>query len=211
MLEHLAKSQSIFERFFADNPIPATELVYHSPFELLIAVILSAQATDKAVNRVTGPLFTRANTPKMLLDLGEANLRQYIQSINYYLAKAKYIIRTSKLLVERHQSEVPNNRESLEALPGVGRKTANVILNTIFKQPVIAVDTHVFRVCHRTGLAQGKTSEGVEKHLMQVVPKIYQPHAHHWLVLHGRYVCTARHPRCSMCLIREFCDTGKML
>lgn len=204
----LTKSQAIFQRFQAAHPSPTTELIYHSPFELLVAVILSAQATDKSVNYATKRLFAVANTPQALLTLGELHLKTYIQSINLYPTKAKRIIQTCALLIERHQAQVPSDRASLEDLPGVGRKTANVILNTIFGQPVIAVDTHIFRVCNRTGLAPGKTPQAVEKRLMEIVPAVYQRQAHHWLVLHGRYICRARNPSCSNCLIREFCDSG---
>ena len=208
MFYDLSRSQTIFQRFYIANPSPTTELIYHSPFELLIAVMLSAQATDKSVNRATEGLFKVANTPQAFLTLGETRLKTYIQSVNLYPTKARHIIRTCVILIEQYQSQVPNNRVNLEALPGVGRKTANVILNTIFGQPVIAVDTHIFRVCNRTGLAPGKTPQAVEKSLMQVVPIHYRQHAHHWLVLHGRYICTARYPACDRCLIKDLCEMG---
>jgi endonuclease-3 len=206
LLKRVSQSQAIFERFYRQNPHPCTELVYHSPFELLVAVILSAQATDKAVNQSTQSLFKCANTPQGLLVLGEAGLRQYIRSINYYPTKAKNILKTCALLIERHQAQVPNNRAALEALPGVGRKTANVVLNVIFGHPEIAVDTHIFRLSNRTGLAIGRTSQAVEKGLLAIVPTQYQRHAHHWLVLHGRYTCKARQPLCKTCLIQDLCD-----
>jgi endonuclease III len=199
------KAQIIFQRFQAVNPAPTTELIYHSPFELLVAVILSAQATDKSVNRATKALFEVANTPPKMLALGETRLKHYIQSINFYANKAKYLIKTCTLLIQYHQAQVPADRTSLEALPGVGRKTANVILNTLFGEPVIAVDTHIFRVCNRTGLAPGKTPLAVEKQLHQLVPITYKKQAHHWLILHGRYVCTARNPSCHKCLIQDLC------
>lgn len=199
------KIRAIFERFKKGNPTPTTELVYHSPFELLIAVILSAQATDKSVNKATGPLFKVANTPEKMAALGVHQLESYIKTIGLYKAKAKNIITTCHLLIDQFKSKVPNDRESLESLAGVGRKTANVILNTYFNEPVIAVDTHIFRVANRIGLAKGKTPLAVEKQLTKNIPAAYRHNAHHWLILHGRYVCTARRPHCPTCLIRDLC------
>lgn len=196
----------IFLRFRAENPKPTTELVYQTPFELLIAVILSAQATDKAVNKATGPLFRIANTPQTILKLGEEALRDYIKTIGLYKNKAKNIIGTCQSLIEKFHSIVPADRASLESLPGVGRKTANVILNTCFNQPTIAVDTHIFRVANRIGLAKGKTPLAVESQLNKNVPLEFKQDAHHWLILHGRYVCTARKPHCPTCIIRDLCD-----
>lgn len=197
---------AIFQRFSAQNPNPRTELIYHSHFELLISVILSAQATDKSVNKATTVLFKVANTPEKILALGEQKLRDYIKTIGLLNTKAKNIIKTCALLVERYHSKVPNTREALESLPGVGRKTANVILNSAFGEPTLAVDTHIFRVANRTGLAAGKTPLAIEQKLVKLIPKEYLLHAHHWLVLHGRYVCTARKPLCSTCLIRDLCE-----
>ncbi|MBK8898674.1 MAG: endonuclease III [Candidatus Competibacteraceae bacterium] len=199
------KAQQLFERLRAARPKPTTELRYRSPFELLVAVILSAQATDKKVNEATEPLFRLANTPQALLALGEAKLKDSIKTIGLYNMKAANIRKTCTLLLQRHGGEVPNDRAALEALPGVGRKTANVILNTAFGQPTIAVDTHIFRVANRTGLAPGKTVREVEEGLLRVTPPAFKPDAHHWLILHGRYVCTARKPRCPDCPIRELC------
>ena len=199
------KCTAVFERFRQQNPDPDTELDYHSPFELLIAVMLSAQATDISVNKVTRRLFPVANTPQAILDLGIEKLRSYINSIGLYNSKAKHVIATCQLLLEHHQGMVPADREALQRLPGVGRKTANVVLNTVFHQPVMAVDTHIFRVAHRTGLAVAKTVLGVEKELLQVIPATFMLHAHHWLILHGRYVCKARRPLCSDCCIRDLC------
>jgi len=196
----------IFERFKKANPRPATELKYKSHFELLIAVILSAQATDKSVNKATEKLFPIANTPEKIAALGDAGLKKYIKTIGLYTTKAKNVIAACKLLVEKFHSHVPRDRESLESLPGVGRKTANVILNTCFREPVIAVDTHIFRVANRIGLARGKTPLAVEKQLMKNIPKKYIHDAHHWLILHGRYVCVARKPRCPECIIRDLCE-----
>jgi endonuclease-3 len=201
-----AKRQQIFDRLRAANPHPTTELAYHTPFELLVAVILSAQATDKGVNKATERLFPVANTPQSLLGLGETGLKQYIKTIGLYNSKAANIIETCRILVERHGGEVPAERSALEALPGVGRKTANVILNTAFGQPTIAVDTHIFRVANRTGLAKGKTPLEVERRLLRLVPEEFKQDAHHWLILHGRYTCTARSPRCPECLIRDLCE-----
>ena len=196
----------IFERFRQANPKPTTELRYHTPFELLVAVILSAQATDQAVNKATAELFKAADTPQAVLKLGESGLKRYIKTIGLFNTKARNIMETCRILVERHGNEVPDNREALEALPGVGRKTANVILNTAFGQPTIAVDTHIFRVANRIGLAIGKTPLAVEMQLLESVPKAFRHDAHHWLILHGRYVCTARRPRCPQCLIHDLCE-----
>jgi len=201
-----AKRQEIFLRLQAANPHPTTELEFHSAFELLVAVILSAQATDISVNAATRQLFPVANTPQGLLDLGEDKLRDYIQRIGLYKTKARHIIQTCQILLEKHGGAVPQTREALETLPGVGRKTANVVLNTAFGQPTIAVDTHIFRVSNRTGLAPGKTMLEVEKKLLKVVPDQFKHDAHHWLILHGRYVCQARKPRCGMCRIVDLCD-----
>ncbi len=200
------KRRAIFERLQAANPHPTTELEYHSPFELLIAVMLSAQATDISVNAATRLLFPVANTPQALLDLGEEKLREYIQRIGLYKTKAKHVMQTCRILIEQHHGEVPPRREALEALPGVGRKTANVILNTAFGQPTIAVDTHIFRISNRIGLAPGKTVLEVEHKLLKVIPKEFLHDAHHWLILHGRYVCRARLPRCAECIIYDLCE-----
>ena len=196
----------IFRRFKSVNPNPTTELEYRSTFELLIAVILSAQATDKGVNVATRKLFSTANTPEKILDLGEVGLRDYIKSIGLYKTKAKNIIATCNLLIQHHGSKVPQTREELEKLPGVGRKTANVILNTAFGQPTMAVDTHIFRVANRTGLARGKTVLEVELKLLKYIPKEFSHDAHHWLILHGRYVCIARKPKCAICIINDLCE-----
>ncbi|MBA1147055.1 endonuclease III [Ectothiorhodospiraceae bacterium WFHF3C12] len=200
------KRREIFRRLKASNPAPTTELTYTTPFELLVAVVLSAQATDRGVNKATAKLFPVANTPQAILELGEAGLKHYIQTIGLYNSKARNIIQACRLLVDRHGGQVPDNRKDLEALPGVGRKTANVILNTAFGQPTIAVDTHIFRVSNRTGIAKGKTVRAVEDRLARVVPKEYRHDAHHWLILHGRYVCTARKPRCGECVIYDLCE-----
>jgi endonuclease III len=200
------KRGAIFARLRAANPQPRTELNYRSPFELLVAVILSAQATDKSVNKATASLFLTANTPGAMAELGVAGLSPYIRSIGLYNGKAKNIIATSRLLLERHGGEVPTSRESLQLLPGVGRKTANVILNTAFGQATIAVDTHIFRVANRTGLATGKTVHAVEEKLMKYVPPEYLKDAHHWLILHGRYICKARNPDCPVCIIADLCE-----
>ena len=186
-------------------PEPTTELNYSSPFELLVAVVLSAQATDISVNKATGPLFEAANTPEAILALGEAGLREHIKSIGLFNNKAKNIYRTCAILVEEHGGAVPTKREALEALPGVGRKTANVILNTAFGQPTIAVDTHIFRLSNRTGLAPGKNVRAVEDRLVRVTPAEFRKNAHHWLILHGRYVCKARKPECPRCVIADLC------
>jgi endonuclease-3 len=196
----------LFERFQETSPSPTTELHYHTPFELLVAVILSAQATDVSVNKATAKLFPHANTPRAIFDLQEEGLKKYIKTIGLYNAKAKNIIKTCQILIEKHHSKVPSTREALEALPGVGRKTANVILNTAFGEHTIAVDTHIFRVANRIGLSKGKTPLAVEKDLMKVIPKKYQKDAHHWLILHGRYVCQARKPKCQECLIADLCE-----
>jgi endonuclease-3 len=201
-----AKRREIFLRLRAANPHPTTELEYHTPFELLVAVMLSAQATDVSVNSATRLLFPVANTPQAILALGEEKLREFIQRIGLYQTKARHLIQTCQLLIERHGGTVPQTREALEALPGIGRKTANVILNTSFGQPAIAVDTHVFRVANRTGLAPGKTVLEVENKLLKTVPDEFKHDAHHWLILHGRYVCQARKPKCGACIIRDLCE-----
>jgi endonuclease-3 len=198
--------QEIFARLQAANPQPTTELNYTTPFELLIAVILSAQATDKGVNQATARLFPVANTPKAILALGAEGLKDYIRTIGLFNSKAANIIKTCALLLERHGGEVPRDRAALETLPGVGRKTANVILNTTFGESTIAVDTHIFRVANRTGIAPGTTVREVEDKLLQAVPEAFQRDAHHWLILHGRYTCIARKPRCWACLIRDLCE-----
>lgn len=198
--------REIFTRFRAVNPHPATELEYNSPFELLVAVVLSAQATDKSVNLATRKLFPKANTPEKILALGEAGLRDAIKSIGLYRTKAKNILATCALLIEHHGGIVPQTREQLEKLPGVGRKTANVILNTAFGEPTIAVDTHIFRVANRTGIAPGKTVLEVELKLLKRIPKEFRHDAHHWLILHGRYVCIARKPKCAACIINDLCE-----
>jgi endonuclease III len=200
------KRLRIFQTLKAANPAPRTELVYNSPFQLLIAVILSAQATDKSVNLATPALFRDAPTPDKMHALGIKRLSEYISRIGLFRSKAKHIIETCRLLLERHGGEVPQEREALEALPGVGRKTANVVLNTAFGQPTIAVDTHIFRVSNRTGIAPGKDVLEVEKRLLKFVPEDYKLDAHHWLILHGRYTCVARNPRCPQCAIREWCE-----
>ena len=201
-----AKRRAIFARLRGANPAPRTELNYRSAFELLVAVILSAQATDKSVNKATAGLFRAANTPAAILALGVEGLSSYIKSIGLYNGKARNIIATCRLLLERHGGIVPASREELESLPGVGRKTANVILNTAFGQPTIAVDTHIFRVANRTGLAPGKTVRVVEEKLLKFVPAEFLQDAHHWLILHGRYVCTARKPACPTCNIHDLCE-----
>jgi len=199
------RSREIFARLAAADPSPATELCYATPYQLLVAVILSAQATDKGVNRATGPLFADAPTPEAVAALGEEGLAEYVRSIGLYRTKAKNIIAMTRLLLERHGGRVPQSRDALEALPGVGRKTANVVLNIVFGEPTIAVDTHIFRLANRTGLAPGKDVGTVEKRLLATVPPQYLRHAHHWLILHGRYVCKARKPDCPRCLIRDLC------
>ena len=194
-----------FERLQANNPQPATELNYRSDFELLVAVLLSAQATDKSVNKATAVLFTQANTPEAMLALGLEELKKHIKKIGLFNTKAQNLLKTCQLLVERHHGQVPQTREELEGLPGVGRKTANVVLNTAFGMPTIAVDTHIFRVSNRTGLAIGKDVLAVEKQLLARVPTIFMQHAHHWLILHGRYTCIARKPRCGSCVLADLC------
>ncbi len=200
------KRYQIFKRFSDQNPDPATELEYNSSFELLIAVILSAQATDISVNKATKKLYPVANTPQKILNLGIDKLKGYIKTIGLYNSKATNIIKTCEMLVELHNSEVPSSRKALEALPGVGRKTANVMLNTAFGQPVIAVDTHIFRVANRTGIAPGKNVTEVENNLIKHVPEAFLQGAHHWLILHGRYTCKARKPECNACIIEDLCE-----
>jgi endonuclease-3 len=200
------KRREIFARFEKANPNPTTELEYKTPFELLVAVILSAQATDKGVNRATKELFKVANTPEKILALGPEKFTSYVKTIGLYRAKAKNILATCKLLIENHGGKVPRTRDELEALPGVGRKTANVILNTAFGEPTIAVDTHIFRVSNRTGIAPGKNVLEVERNLLKFVEEPFRLHAHHWLILHGRYVCKARKPECPRCLIKDLCE-----
>ena len=200
------KRQEIFQRWYNANPNPTTELAFDNTFELLIAVILSAQATDVGVNKATAKLYPVANTPEAIYALGIEGLNQYIKTIGLYNSKGKNIIETCRLLIEKHNSQVPDKREALEALPGVGRKTANVVLNTAFRQPVMAVDTHIFRVSNRTGIAKGKNVVEVEKGLMRHIPKEFLLDAHHWLILHGRYTCVARKPKCADCMIADLCD-----
>lgn len=201
-----AKRHEIFACLQSANPHPTTELEYHSPFELLVAVILSAQATDKSVNLATRKLFPVANTPQKIMALGEAGLIEMVKRIGLYKSKAKNILATCQLLIDEHNGEVPRTREALEKLPGVGRKTANVVLNTAFGEPTIAVDTHIFRVANRTGLAPGKNVLEVEQKLLKAVPKVFKLDAHHWLILHGRYVCKARKPECGKCIIYHLCE-----
>ncbi|MDZ4297706.1 MAG: endonuclease III [Moraxellaceae bacterium] len=203
---NIEKRRQIFARLKANNPKPETELNYSSPFELLIAVLLSAQATDVSVNKATGPLFKVANTPATMLALGVDGLKRYIKTIGLFNTKAENTIKTCRILVEQHGGEVPQTREALEQLPGVGRKTANVVLNTAFGQPVIAVDTHIFRVANRTRIATGKDVVEVEQRLMRLLPPEYLLDAHHWLILHGRYTCIARKPRCGSCMIEDLCE-----
>ena len=203
-----AQIGEIFIRFAAAAPDPRSELQYINPYTLLVAVVLSAQATDKGVNKATGPLFARAETPEKMVALGEEKLREAIKTIGLYRNKAKNVIALSQALIDRHGGNVPRDREALEALPGVGRKTANVVLNVAFGEPTIAVDTHIFRVANRIGLAPGKTPREVEDGLIAVVPEKYRLHAHHWLILHGRYICIARKPRCPDCLIADLCRYG---
>jgi endonuclease-3 len=200
------KRAEIFRRLQAENPHPTTELEYTTPFELLVAVILSAQATDVGVNKATRRLFPAASTPAAIAALGEAGLKEYIKTIGLFNSKAKNILATCRILMERHGGEVPRDRTALEALPGVGRKTANVVLNTAFGEPTIAVDTHIFRVSNRTGIAPGKNPMEVEKRLLRLVPAEYRKDAHHWLILHGRYTCLARKPRCGSCIIEDLCE-----
>ncbi|HJV02380.1 MAG TPA: endonuclease III [Burkholderiaceae bacterium] len=201
-----AKRYEMFTRFRAANPKPVTELEYTTPFELLIAVLLSAQATDVGVNKATRKLYPVANTPAKILALGEEELKSYIQTIGLYKTKAKNVIATCKILLEQHGGEVPRDRASLEALPGVGRKTANVVMNTAFGEPTMAVDTHIFRVANRTGLAPGKNVDIVEQKLLKFVPREFLHDAHHWLILHGRYTCKARKPECWNCMVADLCD-----
>lgn len=206
------KRHELFVRFREHNPHPKTELVYHSPFELLIAVMLSAQATDVSVNKATLKLFAVANTAQSILDLGLEGLKAYIKTIGLYNTKAQHVMKTCALLLERHQGEVPSERAALEALPGVGRKTANVVLNTAFGQKTMAVDTHIFRVANRIGLAKGKTPLAVELALLKNIESEFLQDAHHWLILHGRYVCTARKPQCAGCFLADLCEyKGKVL
>jgi endonuclease III len=200
------KRRTILERLRAADPHPKSELLHHSPFELLVAVVLSAQATDKGVNKATARLFPVANTPAAIAKLGVDRLIPFVQSIGLFRNKAKNIVALSEILLREHGGKVPASREALEKLPGVGRKTANVVLNVAFGQPTIAVDTHIFRVANRTGLAPATTPEAVEQKLLKFVPDEFKLHAHHWLILHGRYVCTARAPKCGACLIRDLCD-----
>ena len=207
-----AQRTTLFERLKSANPAPTTELEYATPFQLLVAVILSAQATDKSVNIATRRLFADAPTPQAILDLGEGALEEYINRIGLYRTKSKNVIATCRLLIEKHRGNVPNDRAALEALPGVGRKTANVVLNTVFGEPTIAVDTHIFRVANRTHLATGKTPLAVELKLLKAVPILFRQNAHHWLILHGRYVCKARKPECGRCVIADLCQyKGKLL
>ena len=200
------KRHELYSRLRAANPAPTTELEYNTPFELLVAVVLSAQATDKGVNRATARLFPVARTPAAILALGEDGLKKYISTIGLFNAKAKNVVALCRILLEEHGGEVPRDRAALEALPGVGRKTANVVLNTAFGEPTIAVDTHIFRVANRTGLAPGKTVRAVEDRLEKVTPPEFKRDAHHWLILHGRYVCKARKPDCPSCIIADLCD-----
>ncbi len=201
-----AKRHELFRRLQAANPEPKSELAYGSAYQLLVAVVLSAQATDKSVNLATPKLFELAPTPQAMAALGEARVTELIRTIGLFRTKGKNVVALSRMLVELHGGEVPRSREALEALPGVGRKTANVVLNVAFGEPTIAVDTHIFRVANRTGLAPGKTPEEVEAKLLKVVPEAYRRHAHHWLILHGRYVCLARKPGCPQCAIRDLCS-----
>jgi endonuclease-3 len=200
------KRRQIFERFRAAEPHPKSELVYRTPSELLVAVVLSAQATDKSVNLATAKLFPVANTPEKMVELGEARLTEYIKTIGLFRNKAKNVMQLSRLLLQNFNGEVPRTREALESLPGVGRKTANVVLNVAFGQPTMAVDTHIFRVANRTGLGPGKDPLEVEQKLVKFTPPEFMQHAHHWLILHGRYVCVARKPKCPECLIRDLCE-----
>ena len=203
------KRTEIFKRLRAQNPNPTTELVYDNEFELLVAVILSAQATDVSVNKATKELYKVANSPEAICKLGERKLKKYVQSIGLYNTKAKNIIKTCKILIDQFDGKVPEDRAALESLPGVGRKTANVILNTAFGHPTIAVDTHIFRVSNRTGIAPGKTVLEVEKRLLRLLPEEFKRNAHHWLILHGRYTCTARNPKCFECSIADLCEYRK--
>ncbi|HZP11000.1 MAG TPA: endonuclease III [Nevskiaceae bacterium] len=201
-----AKRRKIYERLRANNPAPTTELTHETPFELLVSVVLSAQATDAGVNKATAKLYPVANTPQAMVKLGEAGLKRYISTIGLFNTKAKNVIALSKVLLTQHRGEVPRSREALEALPGVGRKTANVVLNTAFGEPTIAVDTHIFRVANRTKLAPGRNVREVEDELVRVTPDEFKQNAHHWLILHGRYVCKARKPECPRCPIADLCE-----
>ena len=201
-----AKHAQIYARLRENDPQPTTELQYASPFELLVSVILSAQATDVSVNKATAKLYAQASTPQAILELGEAGLKRHIKTIGLFNSKTKNIIETCRILVDQHAGEVPRDRAALEALPGVGRKTANVVLNTAFGEPTIAVDTHIFRVANRTRLAQGKTPLAVEQKLLKNTPEEYRKNAHHWLILHGRYICVARKPRCGACVVEDLCE-----
>ncbi len=205
------KRQKIFEKLREQNPHPKTELKYSSPFELLISVLLSAQATDVSVNKATDKLYAVANTPKAMLDLGEEGVKEYIKTIGLFNSKAKNLIKTCQILYQQYDSEVPQTREQLEALPGVGRKTANVVLNTAFGQHTMAVDTHIFRISNRIGLAPGKDVREVEDRLIKFIPEEFMRDAHHWLILHGRYTCIARKPRCSSCVIEDLCEFKKKI
>jgi len=204
-----AAIEDMFRRLASANPEPKSELEYVNPYTLLVAVVLSAQATDAGVNKATRPLFQRVTTPRQMVELGEEGLREYIKTIGLFNTKAKNVIKLSEILVAEHGGEVPRDREALEKLPGVGRKTANVVLNVAWGEETMAVDTHIFRVSNRTGLAPGKTPEAVERGLLKVVPKPYLRHAHHWLILHGRYVCKARKPDCAKCIIADLCDSDE--
>jgi endonuclease-3 len=206
-----ADIEAFFATLATTNPQPASELEYSSVFELLVAVLLSAQATDRSVNLATRELFAAASTPQAMLALGEEGIAAYIRTIGLYRSKARHLVRTCRILVEQHGGQVPRSREALQALPGVGRKTANVVLNVAFGEPAMAVDTHVFRVANRTGLAPGRTPRDVEQALLQRVPERYRVDAHHWLILHGRYVCTARSPQCPACAVRRWCDYARDL
>ncbi len=203
------KIRDLFSRLQAQNPSPKSELDYVNPFTLLVAVVLSAQATDKGVNKATASLFKKVTTPEAMLKLGLEGLKDYVKSIGLYNSKAANIIELSRLLIEKHGGQVPHDRDALQALPGVGRKTANVVLNVAFGEPTMAVDTHVFRLANRTGLAKGKTPEAVEAGLLKVTPPEFMDHAHHWLILHGRYICKAKNPRCQDCIIRDLCGWGE--
>jgi endonuclease-3 len=205
-----ARTEALFRRFEAAKPDPRTELEYATPFTLLVAVVLSAQATDKSVNKATERLYAVASTPRQIFDLGEAGLIPYINSIGLFRMKAKNVVALSRILLEQYGGEVPLNREALQALPGVGRKTASVVLNELGVEPAIAVDTHVFRVAHRLGLSKGKTPDEVERDLMAIVPEAGRTRAHHWLILHGRYVCVARKPKCAECIVADLCPSREL-
>jgi len=209
--QNAAAIEEIFKRFAAKSPHPTTELTYHSHFELLVAVMLSAQATDVSVNKATAVLFPVANTPEAIVALGVDALKTYIKSIGLYHTKAENVVKMAEILLEKHAGHVPQTREALEALPGVGRKTANVVLNTAFGQPTIAVDTHIFRVANRLHLSQGKTPLAVEQDLLKCIPEAYRHDAHHWLILHGRYICVARKPKCNECLLADLCPSASLI